>query len=55
MDEDLQNVKETLRDIKRCLVDALENEDWKCIEDAIDIISDIDGTYDDSLDEQFGD
>ena len=46
--------EETLQDIKRCLIDALENEDWNCVEEAIDIINDIDGTYDEeSLDDQF--
>lgn len=44
--------EELLHDIKRCLKDALENEDWNCVEEAIEVINDYDGTYsDDSLEE----
>jgi len=35
-----------LFDIRKSLEDGLECEDWKCIEEAIEMIRDVQGDYD---------
>lgn len=44
---------EILYDIKRCLEDGLSCNDWKCIEEALEVISDYIDGYDilDDLDD----
>jgi hypothetical protein len=43
MDEDLLN------DIRQLLDDGLENTDWKCIEEALEIVKEAQGDYDDEF------
>jgi hypothetical protein len=39
----------SLTDIKRLLIDGLENTDWKCVEEALEIIKELQGDYDDEF------
>jgi hypothetical protein len=45
MDEDFLN------DLKRLLEDGVDHTDWKCVEDAIELIREACGEFDDEFEE----